>query len=107
MKPKIFSEITGKTHGIKFKMNPPIKPKSRKVASPREGAETLADPICGALSSHPARTLPLGCCEKRTRPAIEERFLSGDSIGIRNVTSLDLRDSSAGWPTTVSADGSR
>ena len=26
MKPKIFSEITGRTHGIRFRINPPRKP---------------------------------------------------------------------------------
>ncbi len=40
--PKIFSEITGSTHGIRFKMNPPIKPKRRNVKSPRDWAGTDA-----------------------------------------------------------------
>ena len=35
MKPKILSEITGKTHGIKFKMKPPRKPKKQKMKTPR------------------------------------------------------------------------
>ena len=29
MNPKIFSEITGSTHGMRLRMKPPIKPKSR------------------------------------------------------------------------------
>ena len=37
-KPKILSEITGNTHGIKFKMSPPRNPKSRNVKIPRAGA---------------------------------------------------------------------
>src|SRR5438270_9632900 len=99
MKPKIFSEITGKTHGIKFKMNPPMKPKRRNVRIPREGCTSdgvVAAAICGAVSCHALRSLPFGNFEKTIRPGIAERFLSGDSVGILKVTSFPLRDSTAG-----------
>ena len=69
MNPKIFSEITGNTHGIKFKMRPPIKPKSRNVKIPRTGAGAVAEngadnPVCdlggAAASRHAARSSPFG-----------------------------------------------
>src|ERR1700719_732140 len=106
MKPKILSEITGKTHGIRFKMNPPIKPKNKKVTIPREGCAVGAAVITGAPSCQAARSLPLGNFEKTTNPGIADKFLSGDSIGIRKVISFPLRDSTPGWPTTVLPCGS-
>src|ERR1700731_2026658 len=106
MKPKILSEITGRTHGIKFKMNPPRKPKRRKVAIPREGGAALATAMTGVPSCHAARSLLFGDFEKTTKPGISVRFLSGDSIGIRKVISFPLRDSTLGCPTTVSPGGS-
>src|SRR5213592_4674790 len=113
MNPKIFSEITGNTHGIKFKMMPPRKPKSRKVKIPRTGAgraESDADnPVCdpaGAVAiCHAARSSPFGCWEKTTRPAMDDKFFSDDSIGMRKTTSFLFRDSILGWPTTVLCSG--
>ena len=34
MNPKILSEITGNTQGMRLRMKPPRKPKSRNLASP-------------------------------------------------------------------------
>src|SRR4029453_3097786 len=104
MNPKIFSEITGNTHGIKFKMMPPRNPKSRKVKIPRAGvgrAESDADnPVCapaGALGiCHAARSSPFGCCANTTRPAIDDVFFGADSIGTRSTISLLFRDWTAG-----------
>src|ERR1700692_4475603 len=98
MKPKILSEITGKTHGIRFKMNPPIKPKNKKVTIPREGCAACATAIAGAPCCQAARSLPLGDFEKTTNPGIADKLLSGDSIGIRKTISFGLRDSRLGWP---------
>ena len=56
MNPKIFSEITGNTHGIKFKMMPPRKPKSRKVKIPRTGAGRAAETTVGVAICHAARS---------------------------------------------------
>src|SRR6266853_1516037 len=106
MKPKILSEITGRTHGIKFKMNPPIKPKNKKVMIPREGCAAWAAKVADTPSCQAARSLPLGDFEKTTNPGIADKSLSGDSIGIRNVISFPLPDSTPGWPTTVSPCGS-
>src|SRR2546421_7444605 len=106
MKPKILSEITGSTHGIRFKMKPPIKPKKRKVKNPRAGCAAWAAAIAGVPSCQAARSLPLGDFEKTTNPGIADKFLSGDSIGIRKVISFGLRDSTPGWPTTVFPCGS-
>src|ERR1700682_627628 len=106
MKPKILSDITGKTHGIRFKMNPPIKPKNKKVRIPRGGCAACAAAIAGAARCQAARLLPFGNFEKTTSPGIADKFLSGDSIGIRKTISFGLRDSRLGWPTTVLPCGS-
>src|SRR4030095_15966304 len=106
MNPKIFSEITGNTHGIKFKMMPPRKPKNRKVKIPRAGGAALAAEIVGATEiRHAARSSLFACWEKTTNPAIEERFFSDDSIGTLKITSFVLCDSIVGWPTTTSGPG--
>src|ERR1700730_1495473 len=103
MKPKILSEITGNTHGIRFKMNPPMNPKNRNVARPREGCGILAPGTVGAgLISQACRSLPFSCCAKTMRPGIDDKLLSGDSTGILNVASFGLRDSTLGWPTMMS-----
>src|SRR6267378_5492203 len=104
--PKIFSEITGNTQGIKFKMMPPRKPKSRKVKIPRAGAALVAETVGAAEICHAARSSPFGCCEKTIRPATDDKFFPADSIGTRKVTSFLLRDSIVGWPTTTSCPGS-
>ena len=39
-----------------------------------------------------ARSSPLGCCEKTTRPAIDDKFVGADSIGMRNTISFSFRD---------------
>ena len=102
MKPKIFSEITGRTHGIKFKMSPPTNPKKRNVSRPRLGcAIRAAAAICGAPISHAVRSLLFGNFENTIRPGMDDRLLSGFSMGSRKVTSSDLRDSTLGCPTTV------
>src|SRR6266480_919336 len=101
MNPKIFSEITGNTHGIKFKIRPPRKPKNRKVKMPRTGAGRAAEATDGLVICHAPRSSPFGCCEKTTRPAMADKFFPGDSIGIRKATSFLFRDSTVGWPTTV------
>src|SRR5947209_7825493 len=100
MNPKNFSEITGNTHGIKFKMTPPIKPKSRKVKIPRTGAgraESDADnpvfaPGVALVICHADRSSPLRCFAKTTRPAMDDKFFSDDSIGMRKTISLLFRD---------------
>src|SRR5437016_7251930 len=88
MKPKIFSEITGNTHGIRFKIKPPIKPKKRKVTIPREGWAACAAAIAGVANCQAVRSLPFGNFEKTINPGIADKFLAGDSIGIRKVISF-------------------
>src|SRR6266550_3191857 len=105
MNPKIFSEITGNTHGIKFKMMPPRKPKSRNVKIPRVGAALSAETIGADAICHAARSSPFGCREKTTRPPIDDKFFADDSIGIRKAISFLFRDSIAGWPTTAPCSG--
>src|SRR5207249_2321593 len=58
--PKRLREITDNTHGIKFKMMPPIKPKSRKVKIPRTGAGRAAETAGGVAICHAARSSPFG-----------------------------------------------
>src|ERR1700719_4856330 len=106
MKPNILSEMTGKTHGIKFKMSPPRKTKNRKVRTPREGAWATAHAITGDSTFHAARSFPLACWENTIRPSIDNKLFGGDSIGIRKVISSLLRASIFGWPTTVFPGGS-
>src|SRR6266480_2510316 len=107
MNPKIFSEITGNTHGIRFKIIPPMKPKSRNVRTPRTGTGggRAAETADAAASCHAARSAAFGCCEKTTSPAMDDKFLPDDSIGMRKTISFLFRDSTAGWPTTVSCSG--
>src|SRR5262245_1589841 len=92
MKPKNFSEITGNTHGIKFKMMPPTKPNSRNVRIPRAGAGRATERTGDVVICHDARSSPFDCCEKTTRPAIDDKFFAADSSGMRNTMSLLLRD---------------
>src|ERR1043166_8518657 len=102
MNPKIFSEITGRTHGIRFKMMPPRKPKSRNVNTPRAGVvEAAAETVGGEPIRHAARSSPFGCSDKTIRPGMDDKFFSDDSIGIRKTTSFLLRDSIVGWPTIM------
>src|SRR6266496_5058785 len=105
MNPKIFSEITGNTHGIKFKIMPPRKPKSRKVRKPRAGAGRAVEAIDAVVICRPARSSPFGFWEKTTRPAMDDKFFPEDSIGIRKIISFLLRDWTVGWPTTVPSSG--
>src|ERR1041385_4447760 len=102
MNPKIFSEITGNTHGIRFKMTPPIKPKSRKVKIPRAGAGAVAEsdadnrvcaPAVALVICHADRSSPFGCFAKTTRPAMDDNSFSDDSIGMRKTISFLFRDS--------------
>src|SRR6266480_5558709 len=105
MNPKIFSEITGNTHGIKFNIMPPRKPKSRKVRKPRAGAGLAVEAIDAVVICHAARSSPFGFWEKTTRPAMDDKFLPDDSMGIRKTISFLLRDSTVGWPTTMPSSG--
>src|SRR5205807_9770913 len=101
MKPKILSEMTGSTHGIKFKMTPPIKPKKRKVIVPRTGADVVAEEIEGLTIRHAMRSFAFSRWAKTIKPCIDNKFLSADSIGMRKTISFGLRDWIVGWPTTV------
>src|SRR5438034_9514530 len=105
MNPKTLSDMTGNTHGIRFKIMPPRKPNSRKVKIPRVAAGRDAEAIDGVASCHAARSSPFGCWEKTMRPAIDDKFFSEDSIGMRKTTSFLLRDSIVGWPITVPCCG--
>src|SRR5438034_11368729 len=84
-----------------LKRNPPIKPNNKKVKIPREGTEGLVAATIEASICHAVRSFPLGDFEKTTKPGMDDRFLPGDSIGIRKVISFALRDSALGCPTTV------
>src|SRR5436190_14170841 len=105
MNPKIFSEITGNTHGIKFKMTPPRKPKTRKVKIPRAGAASVAETIGADAICHAARSSPFGCWEKTISPPMDDKFFDDDSIGMRKTTSFLFRESILGWPTTAPCSG--
>src|SRR5436190_17461588 len=86
-------------------MMPPRKPNRRKVKIPRAGAEEAAERVGAAEIRHAARSSPFGCWEKTIRPGRDDKFFSDDSIGIRKIISLLLRDSMVGWPTTTSFPG--
>src|SRR6266849_2209027 len=101
MKPKILSEITGNTHGIKFKMIPPRKPKKRKVITPRAGTGTTAEATAGLAIRQATRSSAFSRWAKTLKPCIDNKFLFVDSIGTRNVISFGLRDWVFGWPTMV------
>src|SRR5205809_7958650 len=101
MSPKFLSEVSGRTHVIRLKITPPIKPNNKKVKIPREGTEGLVAATIEASICHAVRSFPLGDFEKTTKPGMDDRFLPGDSIGIRKVISFALRDSALGCPTTV------
>src|SRR5438067_8079943 len=60
MKPKIFSAITGSTHGIRFKINPPAKPKRTNFERLACCSfETVFAPgEVSAGNSHPCRVEP-------------------------------------------------
>src|SRR6266516_7852138 len=105
MNPKIFSEITGNTHGIKFKIMPPMKPNRRNVRTPRPGAGRVTETTGTVVICHAARSSPYGCWEKTTRPGMDDKFLPDDSIGIRRTISFLFRDSTVGWPTTAPSSG--
>src|SRR5438128_3154611 len=105
MNPKIFSEITGSTQGIRFKIIPPMKPKSRNVRIPWTGAGRAAEAVGAAEICHAARSSPFDCDEKTIKPPIDDKFFNADSIGTRKTRSLLLRDSIAGWPRTVPSSG--
>src|SRR6266404_3245640 len=93
MNPKILSEITGKTHGIKFKIKPPRKPKKRNVTTPRAGTELAGDAAPLSATRQAARSFPLARCAKTTRPLIDNRSFDADSIGIAKAISFPFRDS--------------
>src|SRR5258708_19745397 len=100
MKPKILSEIHGSTHGIKFKMKPPMKPKNKNVSRPRvatdgrNDATSLAPEILQA-----ARSSAFGREAKTSKPGRDDSFLSALCSGILKVISSPLRDSTDGCPT--------
>src|SRR5713101_2722325 len=94
MNPKILSEITGKTHGIKFKIKPPRKPKKRKVKTPRVGTDLGVDAAAAlSVTRQAARSVPLARWPKTTRPLIDNKSFDTDSIGIAKVISFPVRDS--------------
>src|SRR5437764_933240 len=96
MKPKILSEITGRTHGIKFKMRPPRKPKKRKVIAPCVGADAVAEEIDGLTICQAMRSFAFSRWAKTIKPFIDNKLLSADSIGMRNAISFGFRDWIAG-----------
>src|ERR1041385_2912422 len=96
MNPKILSEITGRTHGIKFKIKPPRKPKKRKVRRPRAGTGLADDAAALSATCQAARSFPLIRSPKTTRPLIDNRSFDADSIGIAKVISFPARDSILG-----------
>src|SRR5260370_16329314 len=99
MNPKILSEITGKTHGIKFKIKPPRKPKKRKLRTPRAGTELAGDAAPLSATRQAARSFPLARWAKTTRPLIDDRSFDADSIGIAKLIPFPVRDSIFGSPT--------
>src|SRR5215510_14380582 len=103
--PKILGEITGNTHGIKFKMNPPRNPKSRNVKIPRVGADWLGETTGVLVICQAARSSPFGCCANTTRPDMDDRFFGADSSGTRKTISLLFRDSTEGCATIASGSG--
>src|SRR5882724_1058737 len=104
MNPKILSEMTGSTHGIKFKMIPPRNPKKRNVRTPRAGGGLVVDDVTGVpVTRHAARSLSFSRWPKTTRPLMDDELPV--SIGMRKVISVPFRDSTLGWPTTTSPSG--
>src|SRR4030095_348066 len=103
MNPKILSEMTGSTHGIKFKMIPPRNPKKRNVRTPPAGGELVADTTGVPAIRHAVRSLSFSRWPKTTRPLMDDELPV--SMGMRKVTSAPFRDSTLGWPTTTSPSG--
>src|ERR687892_1128448 len=103
MNPKILREMTGSTHGIKYKIIPPRKPKKRKVRMPPAGGGLVAEAAGAPVTRHAARSLSFSCWLKTTRPLMDDG--APVSIGMRKVTSFPFRDSTLGWPTTTSPSG--
>src|SRR6267154_4363120 len=104
MNPKILSEITGRTHGIRLRMKPPIKPKRRNWARLPAAVEVDAvEP--GADSDQAFRPAPLSLWPKTTIPLSAETFLSAVSIGMRKVIFPSAARSVFGWETTTLASG--
>src|ERR1700720_4120798 len=106
MKPKILSEITGSTHGIKFKMKPPMKPKNKNLSRPRlaiGGPDDATSPAPESLQA--ARSSAFGREAKTSKPGRDDSFLSALCSGILKVISSPLRDSTDGCPTRTFAGG--
>src|ERR1041385_7227351 len=105
MNPKILSEITGRTHGIRLRMNPPMKPKRRyfQNASGRE-VETAAV-VGSAVKDQALRSGPLSFWPKTTIPFSAETFLSSVSIGTRKIILPSPVRSVFGWLTTTLGGG--
>ena len=94
MNPKILSEMTGRTHGIKFKMKPPMKPKNRNVSRPREGTGAVEAATGNSREKNqPVRFSSVVLSPATTMPLI--RFGRAPSKGTWNITS-PLRDSTFG-----------
>src|SRR5947207_1923070 len=104
MNPKILSEITGNTHGIRLRIKPPRKPKRRNLARPSENAG--ADVVtAGAVSDQALRPAPFSFWPKTTIPSSAERFLFAVSIGMRKVILPSAARSAFGWATTTLGSG--
>src|SRR5256885_12408850 len=105
MNPKIFNEITGSTHGIRLRMNPPMKPKRRyfQKASGMEGAAAAMED--GAVKDQALRSGPLSFWPKTMIPFNAETFLSSVSIGTRKIIFPSPARSVFGWLTTTRGSG--
>ena len=104
MNPKILSEITGNTHGIRFRMKPPMNPKSRYF---QKASDVGGDAIetLGAFNDQALRPAPFSVWPKTTIPFNAETFLSAVSIGTRKMILPSPVRSVFGWATTTFASG--
>src|SRR3712207_5945315 len=104
MKPNIFNEITGSTHGIRLRIRPPRKPNARYFAISEavelcavvSGAAAAAGALGGSGNCHATRSAPSGAEPKTSKPNIDNLWGEAGSIGTRRVTSEPLRDWSFG-----------
>src|SRR2546423_163840 len=104
MNPKILSEITGSTHGIRFRMKPPIKPKRRNLAKPSGIGGVLAA-VAGAVTDQELRPEAFSFAPKTRIPLIADTFLSAVSTGIRKVILPAEPRSVLTCPTTTFSSG--
>src|SRR4051812_36036176 len=104
MNPKILSEMTGNTHGIRFRMKPPRKPKSRYFQKASGIIGVTAETV-GAFIDQALRSAPFSSAPKTTIPFSAETFLSAVSIGTRKTIFPAPLRSAFGWPTTTLDSG--